>query len=230
MTFNLQAFSRLSSNANNAVVSLQDGSLSGAPTMYSYISATDNLATITAADYFATQAPIFNLMDLIYCVGTDGEEFATVTTITVDPNSVLVTLATPATGNVTGPASSFQYQPTIFADATGKLIEGEVWIDQAASPAAVVPGGLYFADLGSLLTFNMPATFPKGARLSIVGVGSGGFLLRMNTGQTAHMGSSATTSAGSLASTNRYDVIHLVCTVANTTFSVIGSMGNITVA
>ena len=230
MTFNLQAFSRLSSNANNAVVSLQDGSLSGAPTMYSYISATDNLATITAANYFASQAPIFNLMDLIYCVGSDGEEFATVTTITVDPNSVLVTLATPATGNVSGPASSFQYQPAVFADSTGKVIEGEVWIDQTTSPATVAPGGLYFADLGTLLTFNMPATFPKGARLTIAGVGAGGWLLQMNTGQTAHIGAHATTSAGSLASSNQFDVISLVCVVANTTFVITSSMGNITYA
>ena len=175
MAFNIQAFSRLSSNANNDVVTLQDGSLAGAPTMYSYISNTDNLATITAADYFASQAPIFNLMDLIYCVGSDGEEFATVSTITINPDSVLVTLATPATGDVTGPASSYKYQPTVFADTTGKLIEGEVWINQTLTPVTLAPGGLYVADTVGLLTFNMPATVPFGARFTIAGFNSGGY-------------------------------------------------------
>ena len=52
----------------------------------------------------------------------------------------------------------------------------------------------------------------------------------MNTGQTAQIGVHVTSSAGSLASSNQFDCITLVCVVANTKFLVVASMGNITYA
>ena len=229
MAFLLANFSQISGSANNTVSTLQSGAIVGAPAVNTYISLDDSMATVSADGYFNQLSAILNLGDLIYAVCMDGPINLTVVQVQVFP-AIVKTAFGVVTGDVSGPASSLQYQPTIFADTSGKVIEGEVWLGINSSPVTVVPYGLYVANLGTLLTFNMPAIVPFGARLSIVGLGAGGWLLQMNTGQTAHLGSSATSSAGSLASTNRYDVIHLLCTTANTTFSVIGSMGNITYA
>ncbi len=73
MSFNLQSFSRLSSSANNDVVTLQDGTLTGAPCIYSYISP-NTIATISAANYFATECNVLNIGDLIYVVASDAKE------------------------------------------------------------------------------------------------------------------------------------------------------------
>ncbi len=107
---------------------------------------------------------------------------------------------------------------------------GAAWIDQTATPVTIVANSAYSANTGGLLTFNMPAAAAFGDVFEIAGNGAGGWLLQMNAGQTANLGSLPTSVAGSLASTNRYDCVKLLCTVANTTFTVISSMGNITAA
>lgn len=104
------------------------------------------------------------------------------------------------------------------------------WNDQTTTPQTLAVQNGYIADNAGLVTFNMPATVALGSVIRIAGKGAGGWLVQMNTGQVANMGSSPTSSAGSLASTNRYDSIELLCVTANTTFVVISSMGNITVA
>ena len=104
------------------------------------------------------------------------------------------------------------------------------WTDQTTTPVTIVKSNGYFADNAGLVTFNMPATAAVGDTFYISGKGTGGWLLRMNTGQVVNLGSSPSTSAGSLASTNQFDSIIVVCQTANTTFNVIGVIGNITVA
>jgi hypothetical protein len=52
----------------------------------------------------------------------------------------------------------------------------------------------------------------------------------MNTGQTCHLGNSATTSAGTLTSTNQWDSVQIVCVTADTTFTALCVQGNLTVA
>jgi len=108
--------------------------------------------------------------------------------------------------------------------------QSETWIDQTSTPVTLVANSSYVADNAGLVTFNMPATVAFGTVFEIAGKGSGGWLVQMNTGQVVNMGSSPSSSAGSLASTNRYDCIKILCVTANTTFVVTQSMGNITVA
>ena len=104
------------------------------------------------------------------------------------------------------------------------------WVDQSSTPVTVTPGTGYYTDSGSLVTLNIPATVAAGSTIAVAGKGSGGWLVQMNTGQTANLGSSATSSGGSLASTNQYDSIELLCVTANTTFVVRSAVGNITLA
>lgn len=107
---------------------------------------------------------------------------------------------------------------------------GNVIVDQTSSPATMAVGSSYVADLGTLVTFNMPATVAFGTIFDIVGKGAGGWLIQFNTGQVANYNSTPTSSAGSLASSNRYNCIRLMCVTANTTFTVLGASGVITVA
>lgn len=89
----------------------------------------------------------------------------------------------------------------------------------------------YIANSGSLLNFTLPATCAMGERFIVVGYAVGGWKINQNAGQLIHFGAQDTTTGtgGSLQSTKRYDVVQLVCNLADTEFTVIGSVGNITV-
>lgn len=167
MAFNLQSFVRLSSNCNNDIITLPDGTFDGGPCMYSYISATDNLSTITAANYFSTQAPVLNVSDLIYVVGSDGNEFATVATVNINTRSVTVSLATPATGDVDGPASAVDNDLAAFNGTSGKIIK-----DAGVSVANLQAGTIiYAADAGvtdayAITLSPVPAAYVTGMMLN----------------------------------------------------------------
>lgn len=105
---------------------------------------------------------------------------------------------------------------------------GVVWTDQTTTPVTVAANTAYIADNAGLVTFNVPALMAQGAEFDIAGFGAGGWLVQFNAGQTGHLNSATTTVAGSLASTNRYDCIKILCVVANTTFVVLSSSGSIT--
>jgi len=110
------------------------------------------------------------------------------------------------------------------------VVGGMSWTDQTTTPVTLVKSNGYVVDNAGLVTLNVPATAAVGDTFAVVGKSASGWLVQMNTGQTAHLGSSVTSSAGSLASTNQYDCIELICVTANTVFVVRSSMGNITVA
>ena len=84
----------------------------------------------------------------------------------------------------------------------------------------------YIANRASLITFALPTTAAIGTTIEIVGVGAGGWLISQALGQQIIIGSSASTSGvgGSIASTNRYDTVKLMCTTANTVFNVISGV------
>lgn len=90
-----------------------------------------------------------------------------------------------------------------------------------AITAAVCQG--YVTSAGTLATLTLPTTFAVGQQIGVVGQGAGGWLLRAGTATTIQYGASATTSAGSLASTNRYDNCIIIGIVANTTWAVLSS-------
>lgn len=142
--------------------------------------------------------------------------------VVTDAAGSFTTSATSSTeiGFVAGVTSAIQTQ------LNTKLAIGAV--DQTTTPVTMVVDTTYVANNAGLVTLNVPATVAQGSIFQIVGQGAGGWLVRMNTGQTANASGGSTTSAGSLASTNRYDCVRLLCTVANTTFTVVNSSGVIT--
>lgn len=115
---------------------------------------------------------------------------------------------------------------TISSSGIGSM----VWNDVAGTSQAAVINNGYIISNASQTTVTLPATAVEGAVFGVAGKGAAGWILQMNTGQTCHLGNSATTSAGSLTSTNQWDSVQIVCVTANTTFAVLCSMGNLTVA
>jgi len=70
----------------------------------------------------------------------------------------------------------------------------------------------------SRAVMTLPATAAVGSVIRVVGLGSQGWSIAQNAGQTIHIvaASSTTGTGGSVASIERYDSIDLVCVVANT--------------
>lgn len=87
------------------------------------------------------------------------------------------------------------------------------------SQAMVADSG-YVTNNAGLVTLTLPATAAFGSAQTIVGLGAGGWLIAQNSGQRIQVGNQTTTTGtgGSLASTNRYDSIDILCVVANTTW------------
>lgn len=313
MTFNPNNWAVISESGAIPSQTLQSGDVTGAPGQYTYQSANETLATVSAADYFASMANFLAVSDFIFISASDGAGIYQVSSVTKDPQAVSISLFVADSGGfITGPASSTNTALVRWNGTSGTIVEdsgvlldasnnmvtpgnitvqnakkvifynsgsthfssfsegasstdknyvwpltapavngyvlsattagvmswiapgggggGITWNDQTTTPVTMATLNGYIADNAGLVTLNMPATAAVGDTFAIVGKGAGGWLVQMNTGQVANMGSSPTTTAGSLASTNRYDCVEIVCVTADTTFVVRSSMGNITVA
>jgi hypothetical protein len=118
---------------------------------------------------------------------------------------------------------------TITIAATGA--GGFTWVDQASSSVTMAVNTGYIMDNGaSLVTLTLPATAAEGSIFRVAGVSSGGWKVAQAASQLIHFGNVTTTTGtgGSLASSNQYDQVELLCVVANTTFVVLSAVGNLT--
>ncbi len=148
-------------------------------------------------------------------------------TITIGGN-VTFSGAFTFTGTVTGNTSvTF---PTSGTLATTSQLTGLTWNDLSGTTQTAVVNNGYIISNASQTTVTIPATAAVGSVFAVQGKGAAGWILQMNTGQVCHLGSSATSSAGTLTSTNLWDAIEIICVTANTTFAVRSAVGNITVA
>jgi len=109
---------------------------------------------------------------------------------------------------------------------------GLSWTDVTGTSQAMAIDSGYTANNAGLVTLTIPVTAAYGTAISVLGKGVGGWLIAQNAGQSIRLGSSTTTIGvtGSLASTNAGDSINLICTTANTVWTVQGApQGIITV-
>ncbi|PWU06766.1 MAG: hypothetical protein C5B43_01250 [Verrucomicrobia bacterium] len=137
-------------------------------------------------------------------------------------NPVLATLTAGAGMSITNAAGS------ITLAASGG---GFTYVDQTTDLNPLVKSTAYFADkAASRLVLTLPTGATMGDTVVVSGFGAQGWQLNAGTGQTIEFGSSATTVAGSLASTNQYDQVTVVCSPTTTTWIVRNSVGNLTVA
>lgn len=98
------------------------------------------------------------------------------------------------------------------------------WTEVTGTSQAMSADNGYVANNAGLVTLTLPTTAAFGTAISIIGKGAGGWSIAQNSGQHIQLGSTSTTVGvgGSLASTNRFDSIDLICTTANTTWTVLG--------
>lgn len=106
------------------------------------------------------------------------------------------------------------------------------WVDETGSSVTMTANTGYTSDDGaSLVTLTLPTTSAIGDWVEINGKGSGGFTIAQAAGQQIHFGNQSTTlgASGSLSSTNQFDCVRLRCLTANTIWTVVSSIGNLTV-
>jgi hypothetical protein len=105
------------------------------------------------------------------------------------------------------------------------------WVDVATGTQSMAVNTGYITDNGaSLVTYTLPATAAEGSVLRVAGFSAGGWKIAQNASQLIHIGNQTTTTGtgGSLASSNTFDQVELLCVVANTTFVVLSMVGNLT--
>ncbi len=125
------------------------------------------------------------------------------------------------TANAAGTAPSFQAIPS-------GLI---AWTDVTTTSASMVVNAGYVADNAGLVTLTLPATAAFGSVIRVVGKGAGLWTIAQNAGQSIKFGTLTSTVGvgGSASAILANDCVELLCTTANTTFTVMSSMGNVTI-
>src|SRR5690606_32152414 len=106
------------------------------------------------------------------------------------------------------------------------------WTEVTGTTQAISADSGYVANNAATVVFTLPVTAAFGTVVNVVGKGSGGWQINQNAGQNIQIGAVSSTvgAGGSIASTNRFDSIELLCTTADTTFTVLGGpQGNITI-
>lgn len=98
------------------------------------------------------------------------------------------------------------------------------WIEVTTSPYQMQGQQGYIANSASQVSLILPNTSDVGDQISIVGKGAGGWIIVQDAGQSIQIAPVSTTvgSLGSLASTQQYNSISLVCIVANLTWETVG--------
>lgn len=99
------------------------------------------------------------------------------------------------------------------------------WTEVTGTTQSMVADNGYVANNGALVVFTLPTTAAFGTVINLVGKGAGGWRIDQNASQNIQVGSVSSTvgTGGSIASSNRYDSIELLCTTANTTWTVLGA-------
>ena len=209
----------------------------------SWVTYTPTIATINAATggtYSSGTITLYGTGNLTPITGLSQGTITSVTetnnTFTVSSNSGsntftvdAVTGGTYSNGTITLGGSG-GISTTITGIPTGSTSSGgggTVWYAAATGTTAVTNTG-YITTATTLSTITLPTVAPLGFSFEVVGNGIGLWRINQNTGQTIRFGIiSATTTTGIISATTQYDAIRLVCTTANTEFTVLSAIGNL---
>lgn len=117
---------------------------------------------------------------------------------------------------------------SITINTTGGLLG---WTDITGLTQSMTQNSGYTANNAGQVVFTLPAGATYGTGLSVIGKGAGGWKINVGAGQNIQVGSVSTTvGTGSVASTNQFDSINMICTATNLTWTVIGApQGNLTI-
>ena len=123
------------------------------------------------------------------------------------------------------------------SDSDGDIISATTpgdaitWTEVTSTSQAGQNNYGYICNNGSRVTVTLPATADVGKFIRISGKGSGGWKVAQNASQNIEFGNLVTTTgvSGYLESTNEDDCLELLCTVSDTTWTVLSSIGSLTV-
>jgi hypothetical protein len=129
----------------------------------------------------------------------------------------LTTLTAGANITITNGAGS------ITIAATG--LAGFSWTDVTGTSQAMLGNNGYIANNAGLVSLSLPATSAVGEEIDIIGKGAGGWTISQGAGQQVVIGNTSSTlgAGGSVSSTNAKDSLQLICTAANTEWTVLGA-------
>jgi hypothetical protein len=97
---------------------------------------------------------------------------------------------------------------------------GMSWSTVSGTTQSAAVNSGYVTNNAGAVTVTLPTTFAVGDAVEVKGLGAGGWVLAAGTATIIRIGSSVTSSAGSLTSANRYDTVRVVGLEANATWSV----------
>ena len=134
-----------------------------------------------------------------------------------------------ATLGTTGGLSITTGAGTLTINATGG---GLSWSVVSGATQAMSVNNGYFANRASNIVFSLPTTSAVGDTVAVNNMNTAlGWTISYTTNQQIFFGnSSSTLTTGSISSTAIGDTVTLVCKVANTLWSVVSAVGNITIA
>ena len=100
-----------------------------------------------------------------------------------------------------------------------------------STQAMVVNTGYVANDGASLVTFTLPPTASVGQVVAVQGAGTGLWKVAQNAGQSISFNAVTSTvgTGGSVSSMSQFDSIYLMCVIANTTWVVNNSVGDLSV-
>jgi len=111
----------------------------------------------------------------------------------------------------------------ITIDNTGAMIS---WANISGTTQAAAINTGYVVGNAAQTTITLPATAPLGSIVEVAGKGVGGWILTANSGQTIQLGTVATTTGGTVTSSNQFDCIRVVCITADTTWVALSAWSN----
>jgi hypothetical protein len=160
MAFNPQRFSRVSLADNTGQLTLQDSTVVNAPAYYTYCSATDSVATVSAANYFASDFVLFDLKpkDVIMCVCSDANTFLQVVAVDSSAGTISTTAFT-ASGSVD----------------TANIVDGAVTNAKVNAAAAIAFSKLATLASGNVLVGSaggVPTSVAMSGDISIIASGA----------------------------------------------------------
>lgn len=187
----------------------------------------NNLIVTTAADTYAVIAPVNSAIFRSSSTGVPGWSAS----LTNGQLMIGSTGANPVLGTLTAGAgiSIAVGAGTITISGTGS---GIGWTEVTGTTQAMTADSAWVANNAGLVTLTLPVTAAFGTAIVVLGKGAGGWSIAQNSGQNIQVGSSSSTvgAGGSVSSSNRWDSISMICTTANTTWSMYGApQGNLTI-